>query len=365
MRRTLAGLPLLLALTSAAAAQGAGPAGDPSCAADADSLRALVSRDYAGFRGKAAAGAPALAALTDSVRAEVGTAPDPAACTAALQRWVRFFGDPHLQLSVPRPPAAGGGERRPDGNAPAAPTGDPRRPALQFPDDSTALLRLPDFGDRYKPAIDSLLAAHRGRLLATPYLIVDVRRNGGGWTGSYDGVLPLLYTGPIFRHGMEAWASEGNVAYMREILASNRAEGIKSVVRALLPKMEASRDRFVTINEDHEIRMDTVHPFPRAVAVLVGRGCASTCEQFVLDARQSRKVTVMGTANTGGFTDYGNVRSIRLPSGARTLHLPTARSRRLPSSPLDQVGIAPAVRIPEGEGNPVEFARRHLRSGRH
>jgi hypothetical protein len=335
------------------------PVSDPSCAADLDSLYSTVRQDYAGFRSKAQEGTAALAALTDRIRADTRAAPDPAACTAALQRWIAFFGDPHLQVWEPRPQAASSGST----NLGGTPAKDPHRPSLQFPGESTAVLRLPDFGDRYKPAIDSLVDANRARLLATPYLIVDVRGNGGGWTGSYEeSILPLLYTDPILVHGMEAWASEGNIAYARELLASDRAEGIKRAIRALLPRMEANRDEFVPITQDREIRLDTVYPMPQAVSLLVDRGCASTCEQFVLDARQSRKVTVIGTENTGGFLDYGNVRRVSLPSGRRVFQVPTARSRRLPETPLDLVGIAPKVRIPEGEADAVEFARRYLRS---
>ncbi|HEV2149923.1 MAG TPA: S41 family peptidase [Longimicrobiaceae bacterium] len=359
MRRLLPGLILALALPVGAPAQGGARPASAECIADLDSLETVVRRDYSGFRTKAQQRASGLAAVTDSVRAAARAAPDPDACTAALQRWIAWFRDPHMEVWEPKPrPTAGQ-----DGAArPSAPPEDPRRPSLRFADDSTAVLRLGDFGDRYKPAIDSLVAAHRARLLATPYLVVDVRENGGGWTGSYESVLPLLYTRPILVHGMEAWASEGNVAYMREMLASDRAEGIKRVIRDLLPKMEASRDRFVTISEDREIRLDTVHPMPRAVAVLTSRRCASSCEQFVLDARQSDKVTVIGTENTRGMLDYGNSRRVQLPSGKRVLQVPTSRSRRLPDDPLDVVGIAPEVRVPEDEPDPVEFARRHLRS---
>jgi hypothetical protein len=335
------------------------PVSHRSCAADFDSMYSTVQQDYAGFRSKAQESTAALAVLTDSIRAYTRAAADPAACTAALQRWIAFFGDPHLQVWEPRPQAASSGSTNPG----ATPAEDPRRPLLQFPDENTAVLRLPDFGDRYKPAIDSLVDANRAQLLATPYLVVDVRGNGGGWTGSYEeSIIPLVYTDPILVHGMEAWASEGNIAYARALLASDRAEGIKQAVRALLPRMEANRDQFVTIMEGREIRLDTVHPMPRAVAVLVDRGCASTCEQFVLDARQSRKVTVIGTENTGGFLDYGNVRRVSLPSGRRVFQVPTARSRRLPETPLDLIGITPEVQIPSEVADPVEFARRYIQS---
>jgi hypothetical protein len=334
-------------------------AADPGCAADWDSTRTMVERDYAGYRDKtgAAERRAAFAALTDSVRAAVEAAADDRACTAALQRWTTFFRDPHLSLWQPDPdpaqPAA----------ATTGPTAAPPAPyAIRYPDDSTAVLVLSDFGQRRKAGIDSLLAAHRARLLATPYLVIDVRRNGGGWTESYAGVLPLLYTDPIRVDGMEAWASEGNVAYVRGMLASERAPAaLKEQLRPLLARMEAHPGEFVVIAVDSTIRMPEVLPLPRAVALLTARQCASTCEQFVLDARQSRKVVVIGAGNTRGMTDYGNARTVTLPSGLRRLQLPSARSMRLPETRMDMVGIAPDVRIPEAEADTVAFAVRELR----
>lgn len=334
-------------------------AGAPSCLVDFDSMQAVVARDYAGYAAKASSAEAAFTALTNSVRVEVAEATDGEACTAVLQRWIDWFGDPHLQVWAPRLRSAESGS---DPSRDAS-SRDRRRPSLAFIGNGTALLRLGSFDQRYKPAVDSLIANHRARLLSTPYLVIDVRRNGGGWTGAYESVIPLLYTDPIFVHGMEAWASEGNIAYMRSLLeADGIAEAIKRQIRALLPRMEANPGEFVVISEDREIRLDTVYPMPRAVAVLIGRWCASSCEQFVLDARQSRKVTVIGADNTGGFLDYGNVRRVELPSGRRRLQVPTARSRRLPEMPLDRIGIAPEVRLPDGETDPVAFARRFLRS---
>ncbi|MBW3569958.1 MAG: S41 family peptidase [Gemmatimonadetes bacterium] len=331
---------------------------DPGCAVDWDSTYTIVSRDYAGFAGKTAGPerAAAFAAVTDRVRAELRSAADAEACTAALQRWIAFFGDRHLQLWQPGAPAP-----QPAGPAPA-PAQEPRL-SVAFLDDSTALLTLPDFGQRWKGAIDSLVAAHRERLLATPYLVIDVRGNGGGWTASYASVLPLLYTDPIHVDGIEGWASEGNVAEARRMVESpDTPEQLKAQIRPMLGLLEANRGRFVRFAGDDTVTFDTVHPLPRAVAIVADRRCASTCEQFLLDARQSRKVTVFASENTRGMLDYGNLRTVRLPSGARRLAVPTTRSLRLPENPMDLVGIAPGVRIPPGETDPVRFAARHLRS---
>ena len=137
---------------------------------------------------------------------------------------------------------------------------------------------------------------------------------------------------------------------------------IKSQIREMLPRMEASRGSFLRIDAASEIRLDSALALPRAVAVVTGRGCASSCEQFVLDAMRSRKVTVFGKDNTGGFLDYGNVRTVTLPSGIRRLALPTARSWRLPARPLDRTGIPPNILIPKEESDPIAFVVRSIRS---
>ncbi|HEX8451329.1 MAG TPA: S41 family peptidase [Longimicrobium sp.] len=330
-------------------------AGAAACVRDVDSAAAVVRHDYAGFADKARGKEGALAALTDSVRADARAAADAEACTAALRRWAGFFGDRHMSVLASAP------AQRPAAPGPPAP---PEGPSVRYPDDSTAVLRLPDFGQRHKPAIDSVVAAHRARILARPYLVVDVRGNGGGWTDSYASVLPLLYTGPIRVPGISVWASAGNTEYLRGMSTSpNLPEAIRTRMAALVPAMEANRGGFVPIDADREIRFDTVHPLPRAVAVLVDRRCASSCEQFALDVRQSRKVVLLGAENTRGMLDYGNLRTVALPSGERRIQFPVARSHRLPAEPLDATGVAPAVRVPPG-ADAVEFARRYLAGAR-
>ncbi|MDQ4076707.1 MAG: S41 family peptidase [Chloroflexota bacterium] len=190
---------------------------------------------------------------------------------------------------------------------------------------------------------------------------MDVRENGGGWTGSYESIRPLLYTGPIQVYGMEAWASENNIAFFRGWLEDEHlSDEMKAQVRAALPKMETKPNRFVVLTPDTLIRLATVHPMPRKVAVLMGSGCFSSCEDFILEARQSSKVTLLGSEATLGGLAYGNVRLVWLP-GWRRLLLPTSRWREIDATSREEVGLSPQVWIPEGEADAVDFARRHLR----
>jgi hypothetical protein len=326
------------------------------CATDFDSVYAILTRDYSGYNDRMAESAPRIAAVADSVRAAVRTVGSDSACTATIERWTALFRehDHHLQFWQLR------------GNAPAAETDsarEARRPRIHFADDSTAVITLPNFARRYKPAIDSLVAAHRDRLLATPFLVVDLRRNPGGADASFRSVMTLLYTNPIPREGFDVWVSEGTIADARPMLADPQTdEATKTQIRDAIRLFETRGKGYLLEGTGGEVRYDTVYAMPRAVAVVTGRGCASSCEQFVLDAMHSRKVTVFGTTNTAGLLDYGNVRQITLPSGIRRLATPSTRSRRLPHRQLDKTGIAPHVVIPKTEPDLIAYATRYIRA---
>lgn len=331
---------------------------DPTCPVDFASIETVVRADYAGYWDKVVGREAALAELTDTVRAALSIPRDGPSCDHLLMGWTSFFGDLHLTV-VPSlserstaPPARG-----------MVGVGQSGGPSLRFYDDSTVVLRLPNFAIRYAAEIDSLVRANRERLLQTPYMVIDVRSNGGGWPGSYAPLLPLLYTRPFRVDGIDTWSTPGNIEAMRSGLREGVAEDVQALIREVLPRMEANPGQFVVLEAAREVRFDTVHAMPRAVALLIGRGCASSCEQFVLEAAQSDKVTLLGTDNTLGAVDYLNVRTVDLPSGRRQLRVPIARSHRIPFYPLDGIGIAPEVHIPRDERNVTDYARLFLRSG--
>ena len=337
------------------------PPADSSCVAALDSLRSLFQRDYPGYRDKVRGHEPALSALTDSVRAIARASDDYKVCIPALRRWALFFRDGHVtgpwQSAPPAPAGVAGGT---PAEPPGPPADDPDRPSLHVLDDSTVSVRLPSFHSNYKPVIDSLFGANSTRLRATRYLIVDVRGNGGGYTGSYDSLTPLLYTDPVHFNGVDVWASPANIAHYRTMLSSNFLSAPdRALIVTFLTRAERRGSEFVQLTPDHVMRRDAVFPMPRRVAVLVDSNCASSCEDFVLEARQSRKVTLMGT-HTAGIHDYGEVHSVWLP-GWRRVALPASRVRDLR---IDNVGIIPAIPIPESEADAVTFAWRYLYSVR-
>lgn len=224
---------------------------------------------------------------------------------------------------------------------------------------STFYFRLPTFNHRAKNAIDSTLQANHDLLTETPNLIIDVRNNGGGSDISYAELIRYLYTNEIKVVNNSIWSSEDNIQKFKDILndPAYPSSG-KRYIQNLVKKLENNPGTFVK-KKDDTFRGVKILPLPATIVILINRNCGSSCEEFVLAARQSKKVTLMGE-NTMGVLDYANVHSLTLPCSDWILQYATSRSNRLPDFPVDNIGIEPEVKIPK-EKNWVEFAMEYLK----
>jgi C-terminal processing protease CtpA/Prc len=207
------------------------------------------------------------------------------------------------------------------------------------------------------------LTAHAAEIDATPNLIIDLRNNGGGSDFVYEPLIPLLYTRPIYTISIEMRASPDNLA-QRQALANQ--------LRAEAPEVAAELDnqnKTMAANIGRYFSPDTasfgidrragVARSPKRVGVILDYA-ASSGEQFLLMARQSRKVTLFGQHNSAGILDFANVVGMTSPSGRFALAWPTSRSLRLPDDPVDPDGIAPDVRIPRDVSDPVLYVKSWL-----
>jgi C-terminal processing protease CtpA/Prc len=119
--------------------------------------------------------------------------------------------------------------------------------------------------------------------------------------------------------------------------------------------MQSHEGQIIELSPATVFHPKSVSRFPLKVAVLVDRKCASSCEDFVLTAKQSTKVTIIGSENTAGVHDYGNLRKVYLP-GWRQMMVPTTRER---GPRMDFVGITPDVVLPQNS-DAITSARRLL-----
>jgi len=209
-------------------------------------------------------------------------------------------------------------------------------------------IKIGNFDPGYKPQIDSLLRANSALLASTPYLILDLRDNGGGSDDSWSGLIPYLYTQPIKSIGADLLATETTISAYKKLLENkNFSQPTITDIKKKIARMEQAEGQWITANEDETDSSYNPKPFPKKIVILINRWCGSSTEEFLLAAKQSSKVILAGE-NTIGNLDYSNVVRVPFSCYPYTLIYATTRSRRLNiHQGIDNVGIAPQYHLSE------------------
>jgi len=224
-----------------------------------------------------------------------------------------------------------------------------RVPFLDELNATTLYLRIPSFDLGSKSAIDQLLADNRDKILKTENLIIDLRNNGGGSDQSYAELIPFLYTNPIREISVAILSSPLNNQLFLELSTATHFFGqeinddMRQFAKGISDKLQSSRlGEFVEISDEpiSIIHRDTVYEFPRNVGIIINERNASATEQFLLAAKQSRKVKLFGTT-TFGALDISNMNLVESPCNEFMLWYCMSRSLRIPDFAIDDIGLQP------------------------
>lgn len=206
----------------------------------------------------------------------------------------------------------------------------------------TLYMKITTFSQSNAKNIDSLFKANQANLSKMPNLILDLRNNGGGADFSYNPITPYLYTN-TFRHiGADVLSTDDNIAGWAAIATTDGLPPDQKVfISDVIEKMEQHKGTFVSFSDDHNVSLDSVASYPKKVIILINKNCGSTTEEFLLLAKQSSKVTLMGE-QTAGVLDYSNMRGADFSCMPYMLYWATSRSRRIDEGiAIDNVGITP------------------------
>ncbi len=218
-------------------------------------------------------------------------------------------------------------------------------PLFKRLNESTTVLRIPSFDGSFRKSIDNLISANHKEITSTANLIIDLRSNGGGSDISYEKILPLIYTNPIKTVGVEFLSTKLNNQRMLDLINDpkyglNKIEKIEA--KRSYKKLESRIGEFVNLSKkDVSVtKYSKVYPFPKNVAIIINEGNGSTTEQFLLAAKQSKKVKLYGST-TAGVLDISNMHFINSPCNDYILGYSLSRSLRLPDFAIDDKGIEP------------------------
>jgi hypothetical protein len=323
-RAVLAGVIAIALVTSSSRGQ--------SCRASLDFVIEKTEANYSGFHDKVGASTQAeYTARTADARLGADRASGDSACFTVLNKWLRGFHDGHIAVRFAHGTHNAGADTA-------------VRPTLERLSARTLILTLPNFHEDQAPLVADLLKARAADVEKTENLIIDVRMNGGGADFVWLPVLQLLYTRPVVMINSSIWSTPDNMSkYVSLIADPGIPDSEKPELRALLANLQDHVRQFVR-RQDDTITSQAVLPFPRRVAVLTAAGCQSSCEGFVLAARQNTKTCIVGE-HTGGVLDYANQWHLAVPNSSFVFWYPTSRSQRLPGDPVDVHGIAVDVSL--------------------
>lgn len=226
-------------------------------------------------------------------------------------------------------------------------------------DSNTVICRLPSFDLHDKKLIDSLITSNFHLMTHTRHLILDLRGNLGGFSLSFEKLLPLIYTDTIRSTGVFIKSTSANIRLYENILTDQLLPGKeKHYINSLIAGLKSNENGY--LREPDEIYSSPViYTHPEKVSILMDGGCSSATEMFILKAKQSKKVTLFGQRSAGimDYSDLVGPRALSCPY--LVLWCPTSRSARLPQYPIDNIGIMPDVEISSQE-NWIDFVQQYL-----
>ncbi len=217
------------------------------------------------------------------------------------------------------------------------------KPLFEKLNNKTLYLRIPSFEHSNKRLIDSLINTHKKEILQTENLIIDLRNNGGGSDNSYAELLPIIYTNPIRTVGVEMLSTELNNRRMLEYSQNKEFDKeFRDFAKKAYEKLSKHIGEFVNLEDSivTTYTRDTIYKYPKKIGVIINENNASSTEQFLLEAKQSRKVKLYGTT-TMGVLDISNMYFVKSPCGEFEFGYGLSRSNRMPQMSIDEKGIQP------------------------
>lgn len=210
-----------------------------------------------------------------------------------------------------------------------------------------------------------MIGENRNLLENSKYLIIDIRGNGGGTESAYAPILPYIMTNSIRDLWVENLATPEFInlyeKYLESIqLEKGKEEEIKQI-KEELSLLKENKGKYVN-TEGNSIVITKVgisSKSPVQVVILSDNKVGSAAEVFLLAAKQSKKVKIIGTPSAG-VIDYGAVIKFDFGCPDYQLNMPAYRSLRLPDYPIDNIGIQPDIYLDKSVKDWIEYAVDYL-----
>lgn len=201
-------------------------------------------------------------------------------------------------------------------------------------DSVTNYLRISSFSISLKQELELFYKSIDSSIQEKPYLIIDLRDNGGGAEECYIDLLKYFYTKPFAIDPADVWVSPDNI---RKYESEGHPEELIGRMKNATPfTFIPLTQNAITSWEINGTR------YPKRIALIFNKKTASSAEGLIMYALQSDKVITLGE-NSGGYLGYGNVKSEIIPCGKYIISSTT--TRYLEKSKFEFIGITPQIKL--------------------
>lgn len=303
----------------------------------------------------------------------------PKECETVIREWLLFFRKAHLEFHYTGKTEQSNNESTKSNQNSSEITNDKNvnyisnplyekflsspKPFIERLNSKTLYLRVPSFNGNEKPSIDSLIEKNKKEIESIENLIIDIRNGTGGNDNSYEKIMPYIYTNPIRMPSVEFLSTPLNNQRMYE-LATNTGIALEWGINPTKEQMADFKAKFDTLNKhlgefvnlnSEKVtisKQDTIYKYPKQIAIIINQNNVSTDEQFLLEAKQSKKVKLFGVTTRGGL-DVSNLNITFSKNKEFVLVYALSKSLRIPNMVVDDIGIMPDYfldkEIPEQE----------------
>ncbi|MBL7829053.1 MAG: S41 family peptidase [Saprospiraceae bacterium] len=216
-------------------------------------------------------------------------------------------------------------------------------------DAQTNYLRVPTFSGHSSAMLDTFYRNHDAQVRSKPYLIIDVRNNGGGNDHNAVPLWRYIYTGPFKSDVVDVYATKDNIKVLESWYGFmskdtvNFKPGSLQEMREEIDRMKKLPEQtFMRRSDGGTVRLDSVLKYPTKVAIIVNNKCASSCESLLFWAKESKKTILVGE-NSGGYVGYGEIGGVDTPCFKFELGCTMTRYRK--QRKFEVVGIPPDYRL--------------------
>lgn len=216
-------------------------------------------------------------------------------------------------------------------------------------DAETNYMRIPSFSGHLTAKMDAFYNKYDSLVRSKPYLIIDVRDNGGGSDRNVSPLLPYIYTNPFKDDVVDIYVTKDNIAVFETWYEGMRRDTINfdpASTRYMGHEIEKMKkmpqQSFMRRGSNSRVKLKKSLAKPSKIAIIVNKNCASSCETLLFWAKESKKTILVGE-NSGGYVGYGEIGGVKTPCYNFTLGCTMTRYRK--QRQFEVVGIAPDYRL--------------------